>query len=136
MQTFLEAVWFSIGSVDFTYGQVLSAVLFVLVTTAFYIYFSRQWLPRHFERLEDKPAQRRRIRRVVTTVFYLSLLSGLIAILNINPQLFANEYVTITVNTIVQAILILQIARIADWLISRIVHVAAYRQRHHADECI
>ena len=129
MQTFLEAVWFSIGSVDFTYGQVLSAVLFVLVTTAFYIYFIRQWLPRHFERLEDKPAQRRRIRRVVTTVFYLSLLSGLIAILNINPQLFANEYVTISVNTIIQAILILQIARIADWLISRIVVGRLYNRR-------
>lgn len=129
MQTFLEAVWFSIGTMSFTYGQILSSVLFVLLTTSLYIYFIRQWLPRHFDRLEDKPPQRRKIRRVVTIVFYLSLLSGLIAILDVNPDLFSNEYATITVNTIVQSILILQIARIADWLISRIVVGRLYNRR-------
>ena len=129
MQSFLESVWFTIGAIPFTYGEILSALLFVLGVTAVYLYFVRQWLPRHFSRLQDPIVEPGKVKRIVTLIFYLSLLSGLIVILGLNPELYSNDYITIRVNAIVQAILIFQIARIADWIISRIVVDRYYNRR-------
>ena len=129
MEAFQNSVWFTIWGVQFTFGQVLFSLGYTLLCTAMYWYFTQRFLPRYFTRIEKSEIQKERVKRVVMYIFYLSVITGVILITELNPVLFSNSHVTIRLSTLFQATLILQIARLSDWIISGLVINRFYNKR-------
>jgi small-conductance mechanosensitive channel len=134
MEEFLNSPWFSIGGENFTFGEVLFSLAYAMFCTAVYLYFIRRFLPRYFTRIEKSEIQKGKVKRVVSYIFYLSVITGIIYISNRldstwNPVLFKNMHVEIRLITLFQATLILQISRLADWIISGLIVNRFYNKR-------
>ncbi len=129
METFLNSVWFIIAGKAFTFGQILFSLAYGMVSTAVYWYFMQRFLPKHFKRIERSELHQEKVRRVVTYIFYLSVITGLILILDLDPTLFKNMHLTVKLSTLFQATLILQIARLSDGIISGLVVNRIYNKR-------
>ena len=135
MHDFLISEWFRIGELGFTYGEVLLAMLYVIVCTSAYWLLVTRFLPGYFEKVEESEDQRRRVRKIISYVLYLSLATGVVFILELDFTLLPpNEHITIQFSAVLQALLILQLARLADWLISRIVVNRYYNKRDEPKE--
>lgn len=135
MQDFLTSEWFTIRELDFTYGEVLLAILFVIVCTSAYLFLVRGFLPGYFNKVEESPEQRKRVNTIITYILYLSIAVGLVLLLDVDFALLPpNKYITIQFSAVLQAVLILQLARLADWLISRIVVNRYYNKRDEPKE--
>jgi len=129
MEEFQNSVWFSIAGVAFTFGQVLFSLGYVMLCTGLYWYFTKRFLPKYFLRIEKSEIQKEKVKRVVTYIYYLSVITGIILITELDPILFSNDHVTIRLSTLFQATLILQIARLSDWIISGLVINRFYNRR-------
>ena len=129
MEEFFNTTWFTIREEAFTYGEILFSFLFVLVCLSLYWLFYVRYLPKYFEKVEETGEQKRRVRTIVTTIFYLSVITGLLLILDLNSRIFENQYLTVRISAILEALLIIQIARLADWLISHLVVNRYYSKR-------
>ena len=134
MKDFLISEWFVVGESAFTYGQILFSILFLFVCFAIYYFFSGRLLPTYFERIDEAPVLRRKVRTLSSYILYLSIITGLIYILDLNWRLFENEHISIGISAIFEALLILQIARLADWVISRLVVNRYYNRRDEPRE--
>ncbi len=134
METFQNSVWFSIAGVAFTFGQVLFSLGYSLLCSAVYWYFTHRFLPKYFARIEKSEIQKDKVKRVVSYIFYLSVITGVILITELDPILFSNSHVTILLSTLFQATLILQIARLSDWIISGLVINRFYKKRDDPHE--
>ena len=102
MRDFLISDWFSIGEMSFTYGQILFSILFLFICLAIFYLFSVRLLPTYFERIDEAPALRKKVRTIVSYILYLSILTGLIHLLGLNVRLFENEHVSIGVDKALQ----------------------------------
>ena len=129
MEAFQNSVWFSIAGVAFTFGQILFSLGYSLLCSAVYWYFTQRFLPKHFLRIEKSEIQKEKVKRVVSYIFYLSVITGIILITELDPVLFSNAHLTFRVSTLFQATLILQIARLSDWIISGLVVNRFYNKR-------
>ena len=129
MEEFFGTTWFTINTEDFTYGEILFSFLFVLICLSIYWLFYVRYLPRYFEKVDETPEQKRKVRTIVTTIFYLSVITGLLLVLDLNSQIFENQYMTLRISAVLEALLIIQIARLADWLISHLVVKRYYSKR-------
>lgn len=136
MRDFLISDWFSIGEWSFTYGQILFSLLFIFICLAIFYLFSARLLPTYFERIEEAPQLRKKVRRIVSYILYLSIITGLIHTLGLNFRLFQNEHISVGISALFEALLILQIARLADWVISRLVVNRYYNQRDEPREVV
>jgi len=136
MNVFLNSIWFSILGVDFTFGQILFSLGYTLLCVGIYWYFTQLFLPKYFTRIEKSEIQKERVKRVVSYIFYLSVITGIILIFpdEINLILFKNNHVEILLSTLFEATLILQIARLSDWIISGIVINRFYDKREDPRE--
>jgi len=129
MEEFQNSVWFSIAGVAFTFGQILFSLGYVMLCTGVYWYFTQRFLPKYFLRIEKSEIQKEKVKRVVTYIYYLSVITGIILITELDPILLSNDHVTIRLSTLFQATLILQIARLSDWIISGLVINRFYNKR-------
>jgi small-conductance mechanosensitive channel len=119
LQEIFESILFSIGTFSITVGQLLRIiVLFLCLSLAHYI-ISRKFLPRLFVSTEDKPRKTRWVKRIIFYLFSLVAIMGLVMILKVDQIIYNNPNVTIRISTIFQAMLILQLARLLDWIISK-----------------
>lgn len=119
LQELFESILFSIGTLSVTVGQLLRIIgLFLCLSLAHYI-LSRKFLPRFFVNTDDKPRKIRWVRRVIFYLIVLIGLMGVVMILRVDQVIFSNPNMTIRISTIIQAILILQLARLLDWIISK-----------------
>ncbi|MDX1476232.1 MAG: mechanosensitive ion channel [Saprospiraceae bacterium] len=129
MRAFLHATWFEIAGQAFSYGQVLFSMAFICVSILIYWYLTRRLLPPYFKRSEIDEKQSKTVHRILIYIFYLCLLLGLILILDLDRPLFTLSGVDIQLSILLQALLILQLARFADWLISRVFIHGFYERR-------
>ena len=129
MQEFLQAIWFSIAGQTFTYGQVLGALALVLIAILAYWLLAVRALNVYAERVPESALQTDRIRKLLLTLMGLGLLVLLLIALRLDPALFSNENLTIRISTLLQAVMILFLARLLDWVISNVLIDRYYRQR-------
>ncbi len=118
----LRYVLFSIGTVPITLGQLIGFVLLILVVYLVYRVVINRLLPRYFSKNEVELKQRRRTRSIVLLIGIFIILLGGLYIGKLDIDLFPNhETVDFRLSTIIQVLLIFQIARLMDWLISKVM---------------
>ena len=121
MNNFFAEILFTIGSHDFTTGQLTAASISLLVSFMLYRLITRKLLPRYFEKERYQTEDKGKIIRTVKYLFYLIALVGLIFSLQINYEFFSNEDISFKITTLLQALIIIQLAHLLDWIISKIL---------------
>ena len=129
MQEFLNAVWFSVGAHPVSYGQVIYSLGFVCVTLIVYWYFTARFLPDYIRRRTVNARQSKRVYRIINYILAFWLLMGMVTILDIDRAIFSNAQITFRLSTLIQALLIFQMARLIDWIISRVFIHGFYESR-------
>lgn len=129
MQEFFNTGWFSIGGLAFTFGQVIGWLAFVLACLLLYIYISRRYLPGYFSRVDTTEPEENRIQRILLYIVALTILTGSMIMLGLDRTIWSNETVTLRISTFLQAVLIFQVARLVDWVISRVFIHNFYEKR-------
>ncbi len=126
---FLGRVLFSIGSTDFLVEHLLGILGALLFNFIAYRYITHRLLPRYFKKHPDQKNTIGRIKRMFFFIFLLVLIIAFFLISDLDKIVFANEAITIRISTILEAVLILQIARLLDWVISRLFIRSYYLKR-------
>lgn len=137
LQNFLNQVVFQIGNKFFYVGDLLW--IFVILVIAFSVnrLVNKIFLPRYFKHEKVITHNRKRIQRTIATIIGLIALLGIVWTVGLNYELFRAENAmlgwTIRVANIIEAILIIQIARLSEWLISKAL-VYNYQRTHAGEE--
>ncbi len=122
MSAFLDRILFSIGENDVRVLGVLLLVLYwagLFVLFRLYCRFLRNPLERFID-LHDK--EHSKLRRKVRTTFFLLAILGADLILNIRYSIPLSGETSVGVSQVLVALLILQLARIADTILSGILN--------------
>jgi small-conductance mechanosensitive channel len=102
-----------------TLGQLLRVMgLLVSLSLVNYI-ISKKLLPDFLARTSQSEYNTRKFRRILFYILAMGAAIGIVLIFNINQVIYTNPNVTFRINSIFQAILILQLARLLDWIISQ-----------------
>ncbi len=119
LQDFLQQILFQIGNKFFTAGHLVS--VFVILTLAFFVnrLINKIWLPKYFEQEEAVTTNRKRMQRTIALIIGLVALLAIVWTVGLDYELFSTETWTIRVANIIEAILIIQFARLMEWVISK-----------------
>ncbi|MEM8525293.1 MAG: mechanosensitive ion channel domain-containing protein [Bacteroidota bacterium] len=138
LQEFFSYQLYQQGDYILKVQDITIAVLILLIWVVLFQFAVRKWLPRFYES-ESKTvneAKKKQVGRLVLSFFVLLGLTGIVGALGLNFQLYpptsettAEGGYALFVNTILQALAVLQFARIADWLISNIIIKNYQKQR-------
>lgn len=137
---FLDLVILQISDYNFRVSNLLGLIIvFIIVSFLFYLVANRL-LPKYFEKREVVRKERSKVNWIIRNIFLLLLLIGGVWALELNYVLFnppkpdkeLGDF-TIKINTILQALLVLQAARFVDWMISRAV---IYNFEHRDDKIV
>ena len=102
-----------------TLGQLLRIIGLLLSLSFINYIISRKILPGFLARTAHSESNTRKFRRILFYIFAMVAAIGIVMIFNINQILYTNPNVTFRISSIFQAILILQLARLLDWIISK-----------------
>ena len=129
MQEFLDSTIFTIGELTCTGRQLAWLIGIVLLAVFLEFIFIRRLLPSFFERSPEKTKNIRKINRIILYILGLGVLVGIVMILDIDRVLFTNPNITFRLSTIFWALLILQVARLLDWIIAKVFIHQYYARR-------
>ncbi|MFT5164920.1 MAG: small-conductance mechanosensitive channel [Saprospiraceae bacterium] len=119
ISAFLDQVFFTIGNKEFTYLNILTGTLTVLFFFGLYLLIVRKVLPRVFGKTPAHLKNQRRVTQIIRIIFLLGLLIGLLWTLNLDYIFHETTRITISISTILQALLIIQFAQLLDWFFSK-----------------
>ena len=132
MGEFFNTALFDIWGTTVAVWQVaLGVLLFILSFFAFWL-ISYRLAPRLFKKVEVDKADRRKIRAILGTFFFLTALLGLLFIFGFDRLLLetAKESAPqLKVSTILEALIIWQLARLLDLVISKVIMRTYYEQK-------
>ena len=114
---FLERVLFEIGGNEITIQNVVLSVLAILAITVLYRLVFHRWIPKYYDNANEDNL--RKLKRQIKLILFLATVIGLIWSLELDYVLYENETIAFTILTALQAILILLLARLFDWVISK-----------------
>lgn len=118
----METPIITIGSFTINLNQIVSLGLIFLVLGALYWLFSVKYLPGLFSRNDVVDKEKTRLRRILKYIFSSAVLLSIISVLKIDVQLFSSDSAfNFHISLIVKAFIIIQLARLFDWVISNIV---------------
>lgn len=129
MQEFFDSVLFSIGSMTCTGRQLALLLGLLLLAILLEFAFVRRLLPKFFERSPEKSSNIRKINRIALYILGLGVLIGFVMILDIDQVIFSNPNITFRISTIFLALLILQVARLLDWIVAKVFIHQYYANR-------
>jgi len=133
-QDILDKILFSHGDLTYTVGQLISILLLLIVLFMVYRFLFKRFLPKYFEGKDVDEVQKNKILRITRNIIYLIAVIGLIINLGFDIGLYSTENFTIKFTTILQAILIFQVARLSDWIISKVMLHNYYQNRNRQKE--
>ncbi len=133
ISAFLERVLFSIGEKEFTVIHILSVFFALFATIVLYWSIFNRLLPRYFKASTIKSENQGKIKQRIRVFFYLLILLCLVWAAELDFVLYENKNVSITIIYIIEGLLIFQIARLLDWIISRTLIYNFYR-RHGGEK--
>ena len=128
ISAFLEQVLFSIGEKEFTIIHILSIFFALFSTIVFYWIIFNRLLPRYFKGSTIKSENQSKVKQRIRVFFYLLILLGLVWAAELDYVLYENKNVSITIIYTIEGLLIFQIARLLDWIISRTLLYNFYRR--------
>lgn len=126
---YLDQLFFSIGYKDFTYLNIVIAVSTIIVTLGIYFFVVKRVLPRFFGDTEEQEQSRLRVVNIIRVITFLIILIGLLLSLELDSALYEKGQITIKITTLLQAILIIQFARLLDWIFSKFL-IYNYERTH------
>lgn len=126
---YLDQLFFSIGDKDFTYLNIVIAVSTIIVTLGIYFFVVKRVLPRFFGDTEEQEQSRLRVVNIFRVITFLIILIGLLLSLELDSALYEKGQITIKITTLLQAILIIQFARLLDWIFSKFL-IYNYERTH------
>ncbi len=121
METFFNTEFFKILNQAITGAQLTAVAAVVLVSLVLYWVLASKLLTRYFKRETIKVKPERVVRMSIRYVFIFAALIGILMILNLDYVLYERNDTTIRISAILQAFLLFQLARLADWAISKIL---------------
>jgi small-conductance mechanosensitive channel len=134
LKEFLENILFSIGDFNITLGNVVLTTFVLLLLFAIQRLIQRRWLPRFIEGQEMEEQEKRKIQRTVSICFVLLYIIVLSLGSGVNPELFATEAYQFRLSGIFGILLVWQLARLTDQMLSRILTRNFNRRRRELSE--
>ncbi len=119
LQETLEQILFQIGNKIFTLGDVLVISLILILAVVANRLVNSVFLPRYFQKEKIVTQNRKGVKITIATIIGLIALLAIVWSIGLNYELYNTESWRIRVDTIIQAGLIIQFARLLDWLISK-----------------
>lgn len=129
IKAFLEQTLFSIGEKTFTVQHILTAVLLIIVFVSLYFFVVRKVLPRFFGDTAEQRKNKQKVINIIRLILLLIIAIGLLWSLDINYIFHETTSLTISISTILQALLIIQFARLLDWFFSKFL-IYNYEKTH------
>jgi len=135
MDDFFQQILFSIGDKDFSAGQLAKAVMVVLSCFLVYRLLLYRLLPLYFAKEKIRLWQKERVINIFRYIFFLLGLIGVIWSFDLDYVIHSAENISFVfrLTTILEAILIFQIARLLDWIFSKLLLYNYYRSRESKD---
>ncbi|MDX1667216.1 MAG: mechanosensitive ion channel, partial [Saprospiraceae bacterium] len=112
---------FTLGSFSITVGNLIASVLVMLLLIAVHRLIIARLLPRFFERHQVAFKDRRRIYNLTHVLFLLLAIFLLLLTSGIDYDIYNNENITFTASNLVLALMVWQLARLADQILSKII---------------
>ena len=131
MNEYFQTTLFNIGERAFTAGQLTLASVVILVCFIAYKIFLNRLLPLYFAKEKLRIWKQESVSRVFRYIFVLIALIGVIFSLDIDFVIYSAENLSFVfrLTTIFEAILIFQVARLLDWIFSKVLLYNYYRSR-------
>jgi len=124
---------FSFLDFSISMGQILGIAITITLICLLYTLVVRRILPWYYTYDSGVDANQKRSNlRIIGSIFALALIIGLLIFLNVDYLLYTYENFEIRVTKIFEGILILQLARLLDRTLYRVL--AASYQKSHPDE--
>ncbi len=116
----LREILFTIGTYEFSFGQFLGLAFTTVFIFTLYFFAFNTALPKYFK--WDNTNQQNKERTIfnVRFLFVVMALLGLLLSLNFDYVLYKTETATFRISTILEAILIFQMARILDSVLTKV----------------
>lgn len=111
-----EIVVFSIGDTAIKVGGLILLGIILTLLGVCYFLFVNRILPYLRKRQELPNGSVRKIRNIASLCFFLASIVGGLFSLGIDSELYSTSYITIRLTTLLIAILLFQLARLADWM--------------------
>ncbi len=127
LNDFFQYVLFNIGGYECTIGQMVATVFVVFISYFLYFFLSKRLLPKAFKDAANKPEEQKKIKRIIRNIFGLIALLGCVFTLGLNYVFYSANNFDFSISTILEGLLIIQIARILDWIIAKVL-LYNYRQ--------
>ena len=129
MQGVLDYFLFSIGDRTVTVGQLIMAIALVAFIIIIYRVVLKTFFPRLFQSTEISNMEVSRVGRILRGLAILCFILAIIVSLGFDWKLFSNSSITITISTILKALIFLQAARLLDWTFSNLFIHNLYTKR-------
>lgn len=117
---FFSYALFSINDQEVTLGEI---VLFSSISVALVVIYRiiiGRWLPKYFERKQVGPKEKQTIYRIITIILLLLLGVNLLLSCAIDRVLLTMGDINIRISNILEALLLMQFARLLDCFVSKI----------------
>jgi small-conductance mechanosensitive channel len=130
MQEFLDRILFPFDSGGLTVGQIILLIVLIGFGVVVYYGFSRSKLVENFYTSSSiEPPARKKLFRIIRYLIIFVLILLIVQLLDIDYLLYSRNNYDIRVSLLLKALLILQGARLFDWLISNILIHKYYIRR-------
>lgn len=125
---FFERVLFSFGEKEFTVLHIFYSVLAIIVIAVLYRITFKNLLPRYFKSDLLHVENHKKVKKRISTFFYLLILIALVWSLEIDYVFYENKRIQLSIIDVIEGLLIFQFARLLDWIISRTLIYNFYRR--------
>ncbi len=133
-----QQILFKIGSKTFTVGHFTAAFMSIALIFVLYHYIVKPLLRNYFIKQKVEAPKAKSIRRLIQYIFLLLACIAFLWSMDLDYILYSTDYensarnVKLRISTIIGALLVLQIARVFDWVISRVIE-KSYEKQHKED---
>lgn len=133
-----QQILFKVGDKPFTIGHFVGAFLSIALIFVLYHYIVRPLLRNYFINQKVEQDKSKSVRRLIQYIFLLLAAIAFLWSMDLDYILYSTDYensaenVKIRISTIIAALLVLQIARVFDWVISRVIE-KSYEKQHKDD---
>jgi len=125
----LNTVLFNVLDREVTISQLVVALFIIFVLFILYRLFIKRFFPNTGLNTDLTDLQSKRIRRAMFYIFSLLILIVLVIGLGLDFEFFTDKKYRFKLSNIFEALLIIQLARVFDWLISKVIIHPYYLNR-------
>ena len=128
LQNILQTIILEIGQTSISLGQLVTVLLAFVA-----LYFVHRFLSTHpVKHMVGTPISTKESQGIVAKIKYILItiaVLSFVTILGLDNQIFSNDKIEVKVSTLIWGVLIIQLARFLDWIISKVIIHNVYLKR-------